>query len=350
MVDYFFEVSHGKLDLSASQVFGWLTLETRISDLASVAGDPRGFLVGRARSAAVNAGIDLSPFYGTLVHMNIAGGEGGTKASPYGPWTFLSGGEIEPALIGEEMGHAYGLNHPMEDGIAGEYMDPWDAMSAWLTYVTSTSLFGRIGPIINAANMRFAGWLDESRVYKAPTASSFAMTIRLRPLTRRDLAGWLAVQLPGGYLVEFRMKESWDAGIPRSAILVHRFSSTDNRSYLMHNKVGGRDLAKDDIFSADVGDFNVQLEVEEIDGPAHLATLHIQSNEKPASCSQLLERIEGIKSMISYLQELLQHAAPGSKGDIVNQIRHYQGELTEVSNRAKAQGCDEALVKDSRIS
>ena len=41
----------------------------------------------------------------------------------------------------------------------------------------------------------------------------------------RSLPGFLAAEIPGGYLVEFRVREGWDGAIPRAAVLIHRFES-----------------------------------------------------------------------------------------------------------------------------
>jgi hypothetical protein len=57
MVDFFSDASHGQLDLNASQVFGWLTLDKARSEYT---GWPtRQALIGWARAAAAKAQIDL---------------------------------------------------------------------------------------------------------------------------------------------------------------------------------------------------------------------------------------------------------------------------------------------------
>ena len=78
--------------------------------------------------------------------------------------------------------------------------------------------------------MRSRGWLDELRVWKGG-GNGFDETITLRPLVRHDLSGFLAAEIPGGYLVEFRVREGWDGAIPRAAVLIHRFEG--DHSYLM---------------------------------------------------------------------------------------------------------------------
>src|SRR5882724_11034338 len=68
MVDFFRDMSHGQLDLSGSQVFGWFTTSVKKSDYgASV---DRNGLVADCRTAATNAGVNLASFNGVVVSMN----------------------------------------------------------------------------------------------------------------------------------------------------------------------------------------------------------------------------------------------------------------------------------------
>jgi hypothetical protein len=143
------------------------------------------------------------------------------------------------------MGHVYGLMHSRIDGSEADYQDPWDIMSAANDFSASDPEFTLIGPGLNAWNMRSRGWLDEARVWSAPE-SGFDETVTLRPLVRRDLPGYLAAEIPGGYLVEFRIREGWDGVIPRAAILIHRFDS--GHSYLMQGNMGVPDLIAGDSF------------------------------------------------------------------------------------------------------
>ncbi len=90
-----------------------------------------------------------------------------------------------------------------------------------------------VGPGLNAWNMRSRGWLDENRVWKPLSRISEPKTSFSDPSHRRDLRGYLAAEL-GPYLIEFRSAERWDAGLQGgSGILIHRFNTWDNRSYVM---------------------------------------------------------------------------------------------------------------------
>ena len=225
MIRYFSDYSHGQLDLTGTQVFGWFKLNKSVADYNALGGGARTELIKWARAAAVAKGVDLNPFFSTIVCTNRWKdiGSVGSGVVSQGPLT------LNPQLLGHEMGHVYGLNHSRIDGSPADYQDPWDIMSAANVFSASDQEYTLIGPGVNAWNMRSRGWLDEKRVWKADC--NFDQTITLRPLVRHDLSGFLAAEMPGGYLVEFRVKNGWDGGIPRPAVLIHRFDA--GNSYLM---------------------------------------------------------------------------------------------------------------------
>lgn len=81
--------------------------------------------------------------------------------------------------------------------------------------------------------------------------------------------------------MEFRNKDRWDAAIPRSAILVHRFE--DNHSYLMSANDGQQDLVASSAFGDDPASnplnlfANVtRLEVIEINETGQFATIRLE--------------------------------------------------------------------------
>jgi hypothetical protein len=189
---------------------------------------------------------------------------------------------LSPSLLGQEMGHGYGLDHARLQGSSADYSDPWDVMStgAFPTMEAPNSEFDLVGPGLNAWNMRSRGWLDETRVWTSagPDSDEF---VQLRPLHRLDLPGFLAAQI-GPYLVEFRVPERWDAAIPRACVLVHRFQ--DNHSYLMPAYSGSQDIVEGDKFA--IGDPNFPLlgyyaaEVARIDGETQTATLRLHQHSR----------------------------------------------------------------------
>jgi hypothetical protein len=278
MVRYFTDCSHASLDLTGSKVFGWFKLDKSVDDYNALGQGARDALIGWARDAAAADGVNLDGFFSTVVCTN--------RWQDIGASPTLSGvvaqGPLTPFPWGlaEEMGHVYGLKHSRVDGSEQDYTDPWDGMSAFDNYSTPDPEFTQLGPALNAWNMQSVGWLDESRVWKG-SGDSFDETITLRPLVRRDLPGHLAAALQG-FLIEFRVREDWDGGIPRAAVLVHRFE--DGHSYLMAANSGSHDLVAGDSFGdAEPGDSVLsifsdftRLEVIEIDPVSHQATIRLR--------------------------------------------------------------------------
>ena len=142
MVDFFRDMSHGQLDLSGSKVFGWYTLDKNRSDYLA-GGDiekGRGDLIKSARQAASKELTKKGPFFSVVVCMNVPtdlfGGADGVVCDD-GRWPDDNNGpgmsSLSPSLLGQEMGHGYGLAHSRADGSGSDYMDPWDVMSTTAT-------------------------------------------------------------------------------------------------------------------------------------------------------------------------------------------------------------------------
>jgi hypothetical protein len=282
MVDFFLDVSHGKVDVGGSEVFGWYTLGYSRADFAGNVGmAPKGKLnreglMAVCKQAALDAGVRLDLFAGVVVAMNGPVETFGVREAME---AMCDGGSLKPSLLGQEMGHGYGLEHSRRDGSEEEYEDPWDVMSTVKAAMAPSAEYEDIGPGLNAANMRHVDWLDESRVWKHGAA--FDETVELRPLHRPDLDGYLAAEL-GEFLVEFRAQERWDAEIRRPCVLVHRLE--DKHSYLMKGEGEFYDLADGERFQT--GPEGLQnryaLEVESIDAEARVARVRLIHQPPPS--------------------------------------------------------------------
>src|SRR6478609_584717 len=68
MPDYFRDMSHGKLDLGGSQVFGWYTLDQASGDYTGSGVNQQGRedLIVWARQKATDAGVDLAAFFSVV--------------------------------------------------------------------------------------------------------------------------------------------------------------------------------------------------------------------------------------------------------------------------------------------
>ncbi|WP_432191088.1 hypothetical protein [Streptomyces sp. bgisy027] len=290
MVDFFRDMSHGNLDLSTSKVFGWYALTKKSTEYTGSGGNPQGRkdLITWARQAAANAGVNLTP-YGNRICVvthpptDLFGGPDGAVTGDGRDGNGMT--SLSPSLMGQEMGHVYGLDHSWAGSV--EYGDYWDTMSTRTPYMAPHPVFTevdsqgraiwRIGPGLNAANMWGAGWLQASRVWQAKDSETDTV-VTLRPLHSSDLTGYLCARV-GTYFIELRLKERWDALIPAPAVLVHEFKF--NRSYLLTATATGgrRDLQKGDEFLR--GDPNnpasalVRVRVLDIDPVARTARVGV---------------------------------------------------------------------------
>lgn len=303
-VRFFSDMSHGMVDISGSGVFGWYTINANITGYTAV-GDPeldksQGEIINLAKQAAINAGINLTHYFGVVVIMNVATGWAqGSPGQMAADWRRVdgrnmngtigvrsAGGGNGTEIFGQEMGHGWGLDHSRIDGSTDDYRDSFDIMSTLRAYSSSDNDYCAKGPGMNAWNMRSRGWLDESRVWHCP-AGVFFKVLQLRPLQRIDLDGFLAAELPplhstGGfpsYLVEYRKKEGWDIGFPSSCVLVHRYEGQIGQqlgahSYLMHGTNGRTNLVAGDSFSPSLF-VGPQMHVIDIDDEKNIATIMV---------------------------------------------------------------------------
>ena len=174
---------------------------------------------------------------------------------------------------GQEMGSRLRAAYSRADGevdangIGIDYRDPWDVMSTRNAQSAADSDYGMRGPGLNAWNMRGRGWLDETRVASfavyASLKTGFRVDVKLRPLHKRYLSGYLAAEIPGAagdssYLIEYRVPDDWDAAIGNGVILVHRFEGPKGQflgthSYVMKGTQGQKALSADDEFTKGAG-------------------------------------------------------------------------------------------------
>jgi len=317
MVDFFLDMSHGVLDLSGSKVFGWFTLDKNRSEYQ------RSAVIGWARQKAIDEKVPVSDFFSVVVFMNVptdlfaAVGFGPANdgvvvddgRSEIGMSSGMS--SLSPSILGQEMGHVYGLNHSRAYGSDADYMDAWDVMSTANAFMaphptfTDRDVRGRpvflLGPGLNAANMWNRNWLDRSRVWTAGD-TEFGSTVQLRPLHRRDLPGYLAARV-GPFFFELRVPELWDAGIGQDpVVLVHDY--LNGNSYQHPSESGSWALtAPGDLFewgdAADPLAPLVRVEVSSINfgkSPDRTATLKVTRRQDRRPTAGPAQVIVGVDS------------------------------------------------------
>ena len=281
IVDYFRDMSHGKLDLSGSKLFGWFNMDMKRSEYGN-----REAFINNVRAKAIENGVNLNDFFSVVIITNapvdMFGSNIGVVCGDDGiPGMGMS--SLSAGYLGQEMGHTYGLSHSRQEGFEADYRDPYDIMSAAATFSAPHPLYEefnrdqrrfQIGPGLNAANMWSQGLLDETRVWKDTGNGRLNATIQLRPLHHRDLPGFLAARFED-YFIEFRMNSGWDIGFRTPVVLVHRYE--EGHSYLVFTNESRREFLAGSVLSTpeklSILGSGISITVNSIDAQNQIATL-----------------------------------------------------------------------------
>ena len=145
---------------------------------------------------AASGSVNLSNFVGINLMFNETfgpyawGGWGGVTWEP--PW-----GWHNVAVIGHEMGHAFGLPHSNNaDGDSSPYDNPWDVMSDSWGYALHDSTYGTVGKHTISYHKDSLGWIPagpegrglDARASSSSTSiiSTLASTANLHMVEVRD--------------------------------------------------------------------------------------------------------------------------------------------------------------------
>jgi hypothetical protein len=233
--DYWVAASLGAINLDGSQVFDWKTLETtRAAFLNShpgrwdkVQGAIDAFQVDQTKYAAVVA----------IFNANMTDGGGAP------PGVLAQPGDVNVTFLAHETGHIFGLEHSFDHSTrravswsaVGEYFDRQDIMSAMNVNSDTGHRFSPRGPLLNVANLDRMGWLPAARVWHPMKNSSETYEIDIVALEHPEVPGYLAAQTGIGILAEFRMRDSFDGGLARPAVLFHEPANPN--SYIIASDV-----------------------------------------------------------------------------------------------------------------
>ncbi|MFL5561740.1 MAG: hypothetical protein ACJ79K_09725 [Gemmatimonadaceae bacterium] len=301
---YFDAVSNHKVDVSASEVMGWFTMDVKSADIGPTVRN-NNTAVGRGQTAkdcttAMLASLakggewlDPNDYVGviTVINTDVDVGAAGKSV------VLTEHPEKEVGFIAHEMIHAMGFqdhswnttpdvssDHVWNHGGDTEYGDCWDMMSyrtCVFTFTTNRGSLGQ-GPELQAAYRERLNWLPVGRVWNSSQQSSSTNTITLAPLSDPNKPGFLMARIEtsyGNYVVEYRENARFDRGAPPSAVLV-RESRYGNKTYVVERQSGGSAWRKGDMFT-DIGSF-ISVTVDDIVLGAATVTINTAYAGPPA--------------------------------------------------------------------
>ena len=264
MDDYWQETSYSQIDLAGSVVEGWYDMGKPKSDyVETVEEDGKekkktklGGLAEDCTQAAMDAGFDFEGFVG----VNLMYNEKPASWSGFGGGVYLdidSQGNVlwdltwmppegwrHHSILGQEMGHAWGLPHSSGPGTA-TYDSQWDVMSGGGTCNSpGASIFGCEGVHTISPHKDALGWVPATR--KRTLAAGSMLEARLERLSQDpatlpidpDVLQMVEITLPPFgwpigdpdpifeipfqyYTVESRRWQGFDVNTPDTGVLIH---------------------------------------------------------------------------------------------------------------------------------
>jgi hypothetical protein len=287
--NYWYLATCGTINITGSKVFGWLTMNHSSVDsqpLQNQQGRPTRFQWGI--DAATAAGIDLSPFKGTLVIQNFGGEHGAINIGTGQVLVIHQNSNLyECGFFCHEMGHGFGLYHSFSANPDVEYGDAYDIMS-WETSVFEFPVnfegaSGGAAAGLNAPNLMRLGAVPHGCTWQ-PAHPDFSETVVLDPLNRPPAANhnFLVATIPplptvppqlnaSTFTAEFHQKAGWDQAIPEDAVVIHEIRPGSPSSFLQ--PTAWSHFTQGQIFTTP--DKSVSFLVTAIDHNAAKATLRI---------------------------------------------------------------------------
>jgi hypothetical protein len=226
VVTYWGDVTYGELDLTGSEVRGWLRLDQNRADYKGL--DSRLDLVNWAKQKATDSGVNVGDYFGVIVYMSV-------RTDLFGSAGRFVVCDVDSNLaqIQQEVGHGYGLQHSRSVAIPTDYENPFCIMSGLLFGGTDPTFiddrFGQSGPGLCSPYLYAKGWLPEFRMVRVATngRTPAPTELTLAPLGERDTAhpqvaifGFDSPQ-ELTYFVEYRAG-GWDRGLAQNAIVIHQ--------------------------------------------------------------------------------------------------------------------------------
>ncbi len=232
LVEYWRDVSLGKIDISGSRVFGWIEVEIKRSEAG---GTPNSMPSGPGRKRLVNYAINaikqqegedaLNGFLGPIAiythNWSIDNVPPGTTWKTPGFFQFWIDGSAEGNLVcltpphngnitAHEMGHVFGMNHDVDSDLQTDYRDPCCIMSQNGPFIHPTWQ-RNFGPAVCLPHLMQRDWMYKHRVFFDDgnwMSQPDGITLQLAPISRPGSRANLGVKL-----AYKRDEANWDVSL-----------------------------------------------------------------------------------------------------------------------------------------
>jgi uncharacterized repeat protein (TIGR01451 family) len=237
---YWQELSYNRIDLTGSDVFGWYDLPQPRANYFNADGSTNLAMLALDCANAADADVFFPNFDGINFMFNqdigcCSWGGGWSLSNDaqtrfYDMTWMATWGWGNQGVLGQEMGHGFGLPHS-SGPYSATYDSRWDVMSnAFGTCSNPNPDFGCEGVHTISFHKDALGWIDPLFRYVASTDPD--QLIFIERLARPNPSGFLTAWIPIGgsttdyYFIEARNEIGFDDEIPGEGIVIHKVDTT----------------------------------------------------------------------------------------------------------------------------